>query len=98
MTVSASATASPSAGLVGRTLRSRTLLQTLTYAGSSALSGLLISIAAALLARHFSNAAFGSYSFGVSFLKYTALFFEFGLFYPIARHAAKRDGSGNQRV
>ena len=88
----------PAPGLLRRSLRSSALRQTAIYAGSSALAGLLISVSNAVLARHLSSSAFGSFSFGVSFLKFTALFFEFGLFYPIARIASLSKGADGRRV
>jgi O-antigen/teichoic acid export membrane protein len=48
----------------------------------------------AILAGHLSPPRFGDFSFAVSFLTFTALFFEFGAFTPAARriaHASARD-------
>jgi O-antigen/teichoic acid export membrane protein len=42
----------------------------------------------ALIARRLSNGAFGSYSFALSFLTFTAIFIEFGFFLPIGRRIA----------
>jgi O-antigen/teichoic acid export membrane protein len=77
--------------LTRRVLRSRELRQAGLYSGSNVLISGLGAVATALLARHFTTHEFGSYSFAASFLQFVALFFEFGLFLPAARLAAKTD-------
>lgn len=55
-------------------------------------------VTTAIIARHMSNEAFGSYSFAVNYLGFAALFFEFGLFPPAARLAALGTGDDSRRV
>jgi O-antigen/teichoic acid export membrane protein len=63
---------------------------------ATAAGALLSAAAKALLAQVMTINAFGSFSFGVSFLQLSSMLFEFGLFMPIARLAV-RAGSTEQR-
>jgi O-antigen/teichoic acid export membrane protein len=74
-----------------RVARSRTSIQTVVYFASNGLVSLLVAISTALLARNMSTVEFGSYSFAISFLLFTAIFFDFGLFLPASRMIAKAD-------
>ena len=68
--------------------RSRTLWQAAIFTISSGLVSLLSVVATALLARHLSTHAFGSYAFSLAFLQLAAIVFEFGLFASAARLVA----------
>jgi O-antigen/teichoic acid export membrane protein len=74
---------------VRRAFRSRLIGQAALFAVSSGLVSLLAAVAKALIARRLTNDQFGSFSFATSFLLFTALIFEFGVFLPAARLAAK---------
>jgi O-antigen/teichoic acid export membrane protein len=77
---------------------SRTFGQAAGYAVSEGLITGLAAISTALVARGLSTREFGSLSFAVSFLLLTALFFDFGLFLPAARHAIVEDARGRREV
>jgi O-antigen/teichoic acid export membrane protein len=67
-------------------------LQGAGYAASQALIVLLAGLSTLVVARALSTQAFGAQSFVVSFLTFTALLFDFGLFLPAARLAAQSTG------
>ncbi len=81
-----------------RAARSPTFVQTLVFSGSSIVVSLLAAVTKALLARHLSTDAFGSFSFATSTLLFVALFFEFGLFLPAARLAARSDARARREI
>jgi O-antigen/teichoic acid export membrane protein len=68
--------------------RSRAFWQASLFTGSSVTVSLLGIVSTTILARHLGSSSFGDYSFTISFLTFTAIFFEFGLFPPAARLAA----------
>jgi O-antigen/teichoic acid export membrane protein len=68
--------------------RFRTLWQAAIFTVSNILVSLLGVVSTAILARHLSTLAFGSYAFSLSFLQLAAIFFEFGLFTSAARLVA----------
>lgn len=70
---------------IERVLGSRIIGQAVLFAASSAFVSLLAAIAKAVVARELPTASFGSFSFATSFLLFTSLFFEFGVFLPAAR-------------
>jgi O-antigen/teichoic acid export membrane protein len=76
----------------------RTLGQGVFFASATAVVSLLSALIKALLARHMSATSFGSYSFALAFLLLTALAFEFGLFLPAARLAAKADPTERREI
>jgi O-antigen/teichoic acid export membrane protein len=79
-------------------LRSRLLGQTALFAVSSAIVSLLAAVAKAVIARRLPTEAFGSFSFATAFLLFTAMIFEFGVFLPAARLAAKEQQRGKQEI
>src|SRR4051794_21536019 len=81
-----------------RLLRSRAAVQTATFTGASLVANLLAVASTAMITRNLGTSEFGSYSFAVSFLLFTALFFEFGLFLPASRLAAVADGRDRHEV
>jgi O-antigen/teichoic acid export membrane protein len=74
-------------------LTSRPVRQSAIYAASGALSMGLGAVGKAVLAHALTPAEFGTFAFGLSFLTFTALFFEFGLFTPAARRIARSTGT-----
>ncbi len=68
------------------------------YALSLGGSGLLAIIAQGLLTRAISVANYGVYGFAASFLLFVSLFFEFGLFTPAARLAARAQGTERRQI
>jgi len=66
-------------------LRSRLVRQASGFAAASLFANIFAVIATALLTRNLTTSDFGSYSFAVSLLFFTALFFEFGLLFPAGR-------------
>ncbi len=78
--------------------RRRTAAQASVYAASLVVTGLLGTVIQALLTHSMSVAAFGTYGFAVSLLTFLSLFFEFGLFTPAARLAARADELGRRRI
>jgi O-antigen/teichoic acid export membrane protein len=81
-----------------RLLRSRAAVQTATFTGASLLANVLAVVSTAMVTRNLGTSEFGSYSFAISFLLFTALFFEFGLFLPASRLAAVADGRDRHEV
>lgn len=77
---------------------SQVQLQGAGYASSQGLIVLLAGLSTVVVARGLSTQAFGAQSFVVSFLTFTALFFDFGLFLPAARLAAQSDGQARARI
>jgi O-antigen/teichoic acid export membrane protein len=69
-------------------LRFRTLWQAAIFTVSNILVSLLGVVSTAILARHLSTLAFGSYAFSLSLLQLAAIVFEFGLFASAARLVA----------
>jgi O-antigen/teichoic acid export membrane protein len=65
--------------------RMRTLFQASLFTSSNLAVSLLGIVTTAILARHLSTSAFGSYTFSISFLQLVAMVFEFGLFASAAR-------------
>lgn len=78
--------------------RSRTIVQTVVFFASNGLVSLLVAISTALLARNMSTTEFGSYSFAISFLLFSAMFFDFGLFLPASRMIATADEETKPRI
>jgi O-antigen/teichoic acid export membrane protein len=79
-------------------LRSRTLKQVVVFTASNGLVSLLGAVSKALLARALTVASFGAYAFATSFLQFTSLVFEFGLFVPASRLAARAERLESRRV
>jgi O-antigen/teichoic acid export membrane protein len=69
--------------------RRQTAAQAGLYAASVAGIGVLGVASQALLTRLLSVSDFGTYGFSISFLQFVAILFEFGLFVPAARLAAR---------
>jgi O-antigen/teichoic acid export membrane protein len=84
--------------LIRSALRSRLLGQAALISVASAVFILIASVAKAVIERRLSSEAFGSFSFATAFLLVTALIFEFGVFLPAARLAAKEHRRGKQEV
>ena len=74
------------------------MVQSAVFTASSILVSLLGIVSAAALARSLGPDDFGRYAFGVTFLVFAAIFFDFGLFLPAARLAASTAGHEQQRV
>ncbi len=72
--------------------------QTVIFTGSTMAGTALGAVAQALLARLLTVASFGVYSFAVSFLQLSSLFFEFGFFQPAARLAALADRRESREI
>lgn len=72
--------------------------QSVVFATATAAASLLSAVVKAVLARHLSASAFGSYSFAISFLLFVAIFFELGLFLPAARLAARAQGRERREI
>src|SRR5438067_13672386 len=79
-------------------LRSGVLIDAAFYAVPSLLASLLPGVSTALVARGLSTHAFGNFSFAVSFLLLSALFFDFGMALPAGRLAAKGDRAQSRQV
>jgi O-antigen/teichoic acid export membrane protein len=77
---------------------SRMLAQGAGFAFSEATVAGLGAISTALVARDLSTRDFGSTTFAVSFLLFTALFFDFGLFLPAARLTAVQAAADRGRT
>lgn len=75
-----------------RIRRSRILGQGAGFAASEAAVAGLGAVSTALAARALSTQGFGSQTFAVSFLIFTSLFFDFGLYVPSARMIAMSHG------
>jgi O-antigen/teichoic acid export membrane protein len=78
--------------------RSKLFLQTTLFAAFSAVASLVSAVAIAILARNLSVSAFGSFSFALSFLTFSAMFFEFGIFAAVSRMAAQSQGRDRREV
>jgi len=78
--------------------RSRTLGQTAVFTASNVAVSGLGALATVLIARSMSPNSLGTYSFAASFLMFTAMFFEFGLFVPASRLAARSEFESTKRV
>jgi O-antigen/teichoic acid export membrane protein len=76
----------------------RVLAQASFYTAATAIVGILTAVSLAFIARHLTASEFGSFSFANSLLTLVALFFEFGLFFPAARIAARRGPTGRRRL
>jgi O-antigen/teichoic acid export membrane protein len=74
-----------------RLLESRLFTQSVAFTLASVLTLALSAVGKAVLASQMAPDAFGRYAFCTSFLVFTALFFEFGLFTPAARRIARAD-------
>ena len=81
-----------------RAARSRTIIQTVVFFASNGLVSLLVAISTAVLARNMSTTEFGSYSFAISFLLFSAMFFDFGIFLPASRMIATADDETKPRI
>lgn len=81
-----------------RLLRSRVIGQTAVFAVFNGLVSVLAAVASAILARNLTTDEFGSFSFALSFLLFWSLFFDFGLFLPPARMAAKASRDERRRI
>ena len=79
----------PLISLFGRLRTSYVARQSLLFSGMVAVGALLGALAQILLARRMTVSEFGDYAFAYSFLQFAALLFEFGLFVPAARIAAR---------
>ena len=80
-----------------RTARDRPVAtQGMGYAVGVGLAAAFAAIAQILLAKTMSVAEFGDFGFSYAFLQFAALLFEFGLFVPAARIAA-RSAAGEER-
>lgn len=72
--------------------------QTAIFTVANVLISVLGGLSRAVLAAVMSVASFGAFSFAISFLQFTALIFEFGLFLPAARLAARAEGRERREV
>jgi O-antigen/teichoic acid export membrane protein len=68
------------------------------WTGATVLAGLLGLLTQTLLADHLSVADFAAFGFSLAFLQFAALFFEFGLFVPASRLAARTAGLERRRL
>jgi O-antigen/teichoic acid export membrane protein len=75
-----------------------TLGQGVLFAAATAVVSLLSAVVKALLARHLTTSEFGSFSFALAFLLLAAMVFEFGLFLPAARMAARADEAARREI
>jgi O-antigen/teichoic acid export membrane protein len=83
---------------VTRLLSSAVVRQTLLYTGGSLIASLLALVATAIVSRHLSTDAFGSYSFAVATYLFVALFFGFGIYPAAARLTALAHGRDARTV
>jgi O-antigen/teichoic acid export membrane protein len=74
-------------------IRSRLTGQSAIFTLASALVMVLGAVGKAILAGQLSPTGFGTLAFGISFLTFTAIFFEFGAFTPAARRIAHASGA-----
>jgi O-antigen/teichoic acid export membrane protein len=79
-------------------LSSALVRQSALYTTTNLAISALGAVASALLARLFSTSEFGAYSFALAFLAFSALFFEFGLFMPVARLASAEPAKGQGEI
>jgi O-antigen/teichoic acid export membrane protein len=78
--------------------RMRTLFQASLFTSSNLAVSLLGIVTTAILARHLSTSAFGSYTFSISFLQLVAMVFEFGLFASAARLVTLSSGQDGRET
>jgi O-antigen/teichoic acid export membrane protein len=83
---------------LGSVLRARPFLQSAVFTGSGILVSLLGMVSTAVVARTLGPDDFGRYAFGLTFVVFASMFFEFGVFLPAARLAASAKGQDRQRV
>lgn len=83
-------------GAVRRARARPVAAQGMGYAAGVGLAALLAAVSQIVLAGTMSVAEFGDYGFSYAFLQFAALLFEFGLFVPAARMAA-RSSEGERR-
>jgi len=83
---------------VRRWLASMLVRQSALYTTTNLVIGVLGAVASALLARRFTTTEFGAYSFAVTFIAFTAIFFEFGLFLPVARLSSAEATDGQREI
>lgn len=81
-------------GWLSSTLVRQSALYTTTNLAISALGA----VASALLARLFATSDFGAYSFAVAFVAFSSIFFEFGLFMPVARLSSIEQAEGQREI
>ncbi len=84
--------------LVGAVVGRRKVRQAGMWTGATLLAGLLGLLTQTILAGHLSVAEFAAFGFSLAFLSFVALFFEFGLFVPAARLAARAEGSERREI
>jgi O-antigen/teichoic acid export membrane protein len=79
-------------------LRSRLVAQAAGFAGSQVAVSLLAAVSTVLVARDLSTEGFGAQSFAISFLLFTAMFFDFGFALPVARLTAASTGIARRQM
>lgn len=84
--------------LIVQRSRRRNVGQALGFVASNLGVQALGAVATTILARTLSVRAFGSYAFVTSALVFLAMFFEFGLFVPASRMAARSDPEEGRRL
>jgi O-antigen/teichoic acid export membrane protein len=84
--------------LVAAAIGHRQVRQAGLWTGATLLAGLLGLLTQTILAGHLSVAEFAAFGVSLAFLQFVALFFEFGLFVPAARLAARTEGSERRRI
>ena len=62
------------------------------------MTSILGAVVSTLLARALPTSAFGSYALAAAILPFVAMFFEFGIFLPAGRMAARSDEGGRRQV
>lgn len=72
--------------------------QSALYTTTNLAISILGAVASALLARQFGTNDFGAYSFAAAFIAFTAIFFEFGLFMPVARLSSAEETEGQREI
>jgi len=83
---------------LARLARSSVVAQTAALTSAGALASLLGLVVTPLLARQLSPTSYGSYSFAGSALPFVAMLFEFGLFLPASRLAAKSEEPARREI
>jgi O-antigen/teichoic acid export membrane protein len=78
--------------------RSHVVWQTSIFTGSNVTVSVLAIASTALLTRHLTTSAYGSFAFAVSLMAFAAMFFEFGIFSAAARIAATSFDSDQRSV
>jgi len=81
-----------------RWLSSALVRQSALYTSTNLAISVMGAVASALLARHFDTSEFGAYSFAMAFLGFSAGFFEFGLFMPVARLSSAEQAEGQSEI